>query len=111
AACPNLAVGDEVDLHVRLGRDDGADVAAFDDHAALLDELPLATAHDHAHLGVSSDHGHEAVDAGTADHVRDVSSVDPDSPDLVERDRSLLGQRGQWWTIAERHPAVDGEPG
>ena len=46
----HLRIGDEVDLHLRVGRDDGADVASLDDDVAVVAELALALAHDLAHL-------------------------------------------------------------
>ena len=57
-------VGLEVDLHLGVGRDDGADVAALDHDVALVPELALALAHDLAHLGMPGDDRDEPVDLG-----------------------------------------------
>ena len=46
----HAGVGDEVDLHLGVRRDDGADVAALDHDVALLAERALALAHHLAHL-------------------------------------------------------------
>ena len=56
----HVAVGDEVDLDLGVGRDDGADVAALDHRVALVGELALALAHDLAHLRVPRDDRHDA---------------------------------------------------
>ena len=55
AARADRRVGDEVDLHLGLRRDDRADVAALDHDVALGPELALALAHHLAHLGVAGD--------------------------------------------------------
>ena len=69
-------VGDEVDLHLGLRRDDGADVAALDHDVALGAELALALAHHLAHLRVARDDRHHPVDPHLADRVGDVGVVD-----------------------------------
>ena len=50
-----VRIGDEVDLHLGVGRDDRADVAALDHGVALAAELALALAHHLAHLRVPRD--------------------------------------------------------
>ena len=57
AARARTLVGDEVDLHLGVGRDDGADVAALDHGVPLAGELALALAHHVAHLLVAGDDG------------------------------------------------------
>ena len=66
----HLRVGDEVDLHLGVGRDDRADVAALDHGVALRGELALALAHHLAHLRVPRDDRHHPVDARLADRAR-----------------------------------------
>ena len=40
--CADLRIGVQVDLHVRVGRDHGSDVAALDDRVPQLGKLALA---------------------------------------------------------------------
>ena len=64
----NRRVGLQVDLHLGVGRDDGADVTALDHCVPLLGELALAFSHDLAHLVVPRDDGNHAVDPRLTDH-------------------------------------------
>ena len=45
-------IGNEVDLHLRVRSDDGADVASLDHDVASLAELALPLAHDLANVRV-----------------------------------------------------------
>ena len=85
----HAAVGDEIDLHVRVRADDRADVAPFDDRVAELGQLPLALAHHLAHLRVARDDGHHAVDPGLPDRRGDVAAGDRDASRLVQLDPVL----------------------
>ena len=70
----NRRIGLQVDLHLGVGRDDRADVAALDHDVALMAELALPLAHHLAHLVVARDDRHHAVDARLADRRRDVGA-------------------------------------
>src|SRR5581483_3482018 len=62
-----LAIGGEIDLHLGIRCDDGADVAALDDDVAVLAELALPFAHHFAHGRVAGNDGNHPVDARAAD--------------------------------------------
>ena len=98
-------VGDEVHLHLRLRRDDGADVAALDDDVPLAPEGPLALTHHLPHLVVAGDDRDELVDVRLADRGGDVGAVDEDAALVVEPDRVLGRERGQLGRAIERDPA------
>ena len=53
-------IGDEIHLHLGVGRDDGADVASLDDDVALVTELALPLAHHLAHGRMARDDRHHA---------------------------------------------------
>ena len=72
----HLGVGDEVDLHLGVGRDDGADVAALDHDVAVAAELALPLAHHLAHLGVPRDDRHHPVDPRLPDRGGHVGAGD-----------------------------------
>ena len=104
-------VRDEVDLHLCLGRDDRADVAALDHDVALAPERALPLAHHLAHVVVARDDGDELVDVRLADRGRDVAAVDEDAALLVEPDRVLGRERGQLAGEVECHAAAARQPG
>src|SRR5919201_1103176 len=104
-------VGVQVDLHVRTGTDDSADVAPFEDRVAELGELALAGAHDFAHVRVTRDPRDEPVDPRLPDRRGHVGLVDPDAAVLVERDRVVLGERAEALALAERNVVRHREPG
>jgi hypothetical protein len=72
-------VRDEVDLHVGVRADDGADVAALDDGIAMGAELALALPHHLPDLGVARDRGDDAVDPGLPDLLRHILASDEDA--------------------------------
>ena len=79
-------VRDEPDLDLRVRDDDDADVAPLDHGVAGAAELPLAPAHDLAHLGMAGDDRDGGVDLGLADAGRDVLARDRDRCPVAERD-------------------------
>ena len=81
----HVAVRVEVDLHLRVRRDDGADVAALDHDVALLAELALALAHDLADRRMTRDDRDLPVDARLADRRGHVRSGDRDAAAVAER--------------------------
>ena len=97
-----VRVGDEVDLHLGVGRDDGADVAALDHDVALAAELALPLAHHLAHLRVPRDDRHHPVDARLADRGGHVGAGDEDAAAVVEGDRVLARERAERRLVAER---------
>ena len=111
ALCAHPRVGLEVDLHLGLGGDDGADVPPFDHGVAIGAELPLAVTIDLAHLGVPRDHRHHAVDPNLADRVGDVGVVDQHPAVGGEDDGLLHGQPAEPRPVAEVEPAAQREPG
>src|SRR5262249_38286393 len=56
-----ISIGDEEDLYLGVGSDDGADVAALDHDVPVAPELTLALAHHLAHRVVTSDDRHHPV--------------------------------------------------
>ena len=111
AQSANARVGLEIDLHLGLGGDDGADVPAFDHDVAIGAELALALAHHLAHLGVPRDHRHHAVDPNLADRVGDVGVVDQHPAVGGEDDGLLHRQPAEARPVAEVEPAAQREPG
>ena len=94
----DVAVRDEVDLHLGVGRDDGADVPALDDGVALLRELALALAHHLADLRMAGDDGtSRSIAAGGS--LRDVgrprSSTRPSSSNSTGCSSRELAQRAR----------------
>ena len=76
-----VAVGDEVHLHLGVGSDDGADVAALDHDVAVAPELALPLAHHLAHGVMARDDGDHPVDARLADRgVTSVPAIQTRSP-------------------------------
>src|ERR1700722_20815909 len=67
----------EEDLHRRVGKDHGRDVASFDDRAEWLGggELTLTRHHRGAHFGIGRDYRHSDVDVIVAEFVLDVTAV------------------------------------
>src|SRR5215211_2928438 len=106
-----LRIGIEVDLHVGVGRDDGADVAALDHRVAEVRELPLPAAHDDAHFRVPRDDRDEAVDLRLADRVGDVMPRDRHRPVLVQVDWVVVGELTESKPLLEIEGTVDCEPG
>ena len=58
-----VAVGDEIDLHLGVRRDDRADVASLDHDVAVAPELALPLAHHLAHGRMARDDRNHPVDA------------------------------------------------
>ena len=79
-----VAVGDEIDLHLGLRCDDGADVAALDHDVAVAAELALPLPHHLAHGRVPRDDGNHSIDALLANRRRDVLAR-RSRPDLRDR--------------------------
>src|SRR5215218_6576558 len=110
AAGAHRALGIEVDLHLGLRRDHGADVAALDHDIAFVRELALALPHHRAHGRVPRDHRHEAVDIGPADRGGDVGLADRDAAALVEADGIVGRELAQLLAVRERDAALAREP-
>ena len=97
AAAGALAlVGDEVDLHVGVRRDDGADVAALDHDVALVAELALALAHHLAHLAGGARRPAPSGRSGLS-RIEEVTSVPAieTRPPSSKLDRVRGGQGGR----------------
>ncbi len=77
AARAFLGRGIEENLDVGVRKHDRADVASFDDDAALAAHLALLRVEHLAHAGLTRDGRGRRVDLGSADRLRDVLSVDP----------------------------------
>src|SRR3990170_3885130 len=103
-------VGDEVDLHLGVGTDDGADVTPFDDGVAHLGELALALSHHLPHLGMARHRRDDAVDARGADLLRDLGAGDEHRAAL-EGDGVRARERAEGGRVLERRPALEREPG
>ncbi len=100
----------EVDLHIRVRADDGADVATFDDRVAELGQFALALTHDRAHLRVPGDDGHEPVDPRLTDRGRDIGASDRDATGFVEVDLVLAGKLAELVALRERDPFLHRKP-
>ena len=100
-----FGIGDEIDLHLRVGRDDGADVASLDDDVAVVTELALALAHDLAHLRMARDDRHHPVDLRAADRGGDVGAGDEDAAVVLEGDRVLAARAAPRRSPSERSNA------
>ncbi len=90
----DVGIGLQVDLHLGVGRDDGADVAPLDHDVPLMAELALPLAHHLAHVVVARDDRDHPVDSGLADRRSDVGAGDGHAAGLVEDDR-VLGVRAR----------------
>ena len=75
----SACVRDQVDLHVGIRADDGADVAALDDGIAVGAELALALPHHLADPSVTRDRGDDAVDPRLADLLGHILPLDEDA--------------------------------
>ncbi len=95
AAGALAAIRGEEHLHVRVGDDDGADVAALHDRVAGRGEGALALAQDLAHLLVARDGGDDAVDLDRADGVGHVLAGDRDRVVGVDRHLVRAGEVGE----------------
>ena len=88
------------DLHRGVGEHDGADVATFDDAAAvLLGPRALPSHEDRAHLGVGRDRRHGRRHLWAADLVGDVASVEHDC--AVEREIDRTGDLAAGGAVVE----------
>ena len=103
-------IGDEIHLHLRVGRDDGADVASLDDDVALVTELALALAHHLAHRRVARDDRHHPVDLRAADRRGDVGAGDEDAAVALEGDRVLARELAEAVAVGEVEGALQREP-
>jgi hypothetical protein len=101
AAGPLSSVGDEIDLHLGVGADDGADVPALDHGVPDRAELALSLPHHLAHLGVAGDGGDDAVDARHPDLLRDIPPADENAVAL-ERDGLAVRELSEFQSIVER---------
>src|SRR6266566_638557 len=110
AAGADLPVSVQIDLYVGARADDRADVTALDHGITAFRELALTRAHDGSHLGMSRDHGHDAIDPGLADRGGNVRVVDPDAA-LAKRDRILLSKRPELLARAEVDVTHHRQPG
>src|SRR5580658_8396931 len=71
--------GIEKNLDVGVGEDDGADVAAFHDHAAAAAEVALEIDHPGANVGVNADARGSLGNVGVANALGDVGSIEKDA--------------------------------
>ena len=94
-------VGDEVHLHLGVGRDDRADVASLDDDVAVVAELALALAHHFAHGRMPRDDRHHPVDLRAADRRGDVGAGDEDAAVALEGDRVLAREFAEALAVGE----------
>ena len=103
----------EEDLHVGIGQDDGADVAAGEHDRALDGQCALALEERGADLGLTGDLGHVALHRGLSDVLGDVGLVHQhrfhpavvargqrDPPSQGCHGRAVVERRG----LAERQP-------
>ena len=72
-------VGGQEDLHLRVGRDDGADVTTLDDDAAVADDVALELEQPGPHRGDGADRADGGVDLVGADRQGHVDAVDHDA--------------------------------
>src|SRR5205823_4961960 len=63
-----------------------------------------------AHLWMSRDDRHHAVDLRAADRRRDVDAVDEDALLVLERDRLLARERAEALAVGEVEAALEREP-
>src|SRR5207342_1254009 len=109
-------VGGEVDLHLGVGRDSGADVAALDDDAAAVDDSALEVEKPSTHLGHGA-HGRDGTgDLGGPDRGGHVDAVDGDRRGGrvgAGHDLGLTASGGHGTRVVDRdvvaqHPPGDG---
>jgi hypothetical protein len=108
--CTLVPIGDEEDLHVGVGRDDGADVAALDHDVAVAPELPLPLPHHLAHGGMARYDWHHPVDTSLADRGGHVGAGDPHPVVLGEQDGALARELREPFCVAEVEAPVHREP-
>ena len=107
----DVGIGLQVDLHLGVGRDDGADVAPLDHDVPLMAELALPLAHHLAHLVVARDDGDHAVDARLPDRRGHVGARDRHAARLVEDHRVPARELPERLRLGERQPFAHREPG
>jgi len=97
--------GVEEDLYVGVGEDDGADVAAFHDHATRGGQLLLQADHPGTDLGMDADPGGSVGDFRVAQPGSHIDSVEENEIALVgglQMDGCLGGERKQRGYVVER---------
>ncbi len=106
--------GVEIDLQVRIGQHDGADVPAGHHDAAIGGEIALALEERCTDLGHSRHGGHRRVDRRRT-HVRGVvDAVDEHASEAsvgVGGQLDLVDERDETLRIVDRDPARLGQPG
>jgi hypothetical protein len=107
----DVLVGDEIDLHGGVRRNDRADIAAFDHDVPYTAELALPVAHDLAHTRIPCDDGNHPVDFGLPDRRGHIGAVDPDAVVLVEPHGLLLRESRDRIGVREVEVAPHREPG
>ena len=101
----------EKNFNVGVGKDDGADIAAFHHNAAWAAEVTLEVDHPGANVGMDADSGGTLGDVGVANALSDVGAVEIDAIAGAvghESDVGVIGEEFEGLGVIEVVIGLDG---